>query len=169
MPSAVTTILLMGALMVAPAYSWTHEEVAAFCANIELHSCDAGEYRLNGDSCVKFLPSQMTFQEAQEGCQLVDGAVVELASLDEHKKLVCIAFAAVPFRFHYWMGAKRGPDAFEWIRRGKPLKTIPWREGQPDNFNGNEDCVWINSGSWGPVNDGPCSEFSSVACQIPKS
>ncbi|XP_061922691.1 C-type isolectin Sp-CL4-like [Entelurus aequoreus] len=168
MPSAVTTILLMGALMVAPAYSWTDAEVAALCATTELQPCDAGEYRLNDDSCVKFLTSQMTFKEAQEGCQLDDGAVVKLTSHDEHKKLVCMMFAAFPLRLHYWIGAKRGPDAFEWIHGGEPLETAPWREGQPDNFNGNENCVWMNSGSWGPINDGPCSELSSVPCQIAK-
>ncbi|XP_061819473.2 C-type isolectin Sp-CL4-like [Nerophis lumbriciformis] len=169
MPSAVTTFLLMGALTVTSGQScWTFKEVSALCADIDLQPCDAGEYRLNDDSCITILPTRMNFQEAQEGCQLVGGAVVKVQNEEEHKRLLCMMFDTVPVQLHYWIGAKRGPDGFNWVRGGEPLEFAPWREGQPDNFNDNEDCVWTNARCWGPWNDMPCSELSSVPCQIPK-
>nr|XP_061819474.1 C-type isolectin Sp-CL4-like [Nerophis lumbriciformis] len=170
MPSAVTTVLLMLALMVASAsaQSLNREDMTALCHNIQLQPCDGGEYRLNDDSCVKMLPSQLIFTDARRGCQMIGGDVVTVKNGEELHKLLCMMFKALPVRLHYWIGAERGPGGFHWIDGSGPLESSPWREGQPDNFHHKENCVWMNSGSWGPWNDGSCSVFNSVACQIPK-
>nr|XP_057944406.1 C-type isolectin Sp-CL4-like [Doryrhamphus excisus] len=170
MPSAVTTVLLMGALMGAPAFAYDTEGVRRMCADIQLEQCGDGEcgfYRLNERSCVKILTMERDFQGAQMECDGLQGQVVKVRNEEEHKKLLCMMMRVFPWRLHYWIGAVRGRDgAFYWVDGSGPVMFAPWREFQPDNRHREEDCVWMNSGTWGPWNDGPCYASSSVACQI---
>ncbi|XP_054626132.1 C-type isolectin Sp-CL4-like [Dunckerocampus dactyliophorus] len=170
MPSAVTTVLLMGALVVASAFAYDTEGVKAMCADIELEQCGSescGFYRLNENSCVKILTMQMDFVSAQMECEGLSGELVKVQNEEEYKKLLCMMLRVFPRRLHYWIGAVRREDGdFYWFDGSGPVKFAPWREFQPDNYDGEEDCVWMISGTWGPWNDGACYEASSVACQI---
>ncbi|XP_054627636.1 C-type isolectin Sp-CL4-like [Dunckerocampus dactyliophorus] len=172
MPSAVTTVLLMGALMVASAFAQSYDSqgVRAMCADVELEECGdepCGFYRLNEFSCVKVLTLERDFENAQMGCELINGNLVKVQTEEEHKKLLCMMIRVFPRRIHYWIGAVRREDGyFYWFDGSGPVEFAPWREGQPDNYEGEEDCVWMNSGTWGAWNDGACYEASSVACQV---
>nr|XP_057944404.1 C-type isolectin Sp-CL4-like [Doryrhamphus excisus] len=172
MPSAVTTVLLMGALMVAPAFAQTydHAGVRAMCADVQLQACgneSCGFYRLNEYSCVKVLTMQRTFPNAQRECELANGNLVTVLSQQEQDRLLCMMLKVFPQRLHYWVGALRGEDGdFYWVDGSGPVVYGTWGPGQPDSFSPEEKCVWINSGIWGLWNDGPCYEKNSVACQV---
>nr|XP_057944402.1 C-type isolectin Sp-CL4-like [Doryrhamphus excisus] len=173
MPSAVTSVLLMGALMVASAFAQSYDldGVNTMCANMELEECSSdtmcGVYRLNENSCVKVLTIEKDFANAEMLCQIYRGDVVKVQNEEEHNKLLCMMYRLYRRRLHYWVSAVRGDDGgFSWADGSGAVTFAPWRSGQPDNYNNGENCVWMNSGSWGPWNDIPCSAMASVACQM---
>ena len=72
-----------------------------------------------------------------------------------------------------WIGLHRKADnKFYWLDN-RPLKENfqKWKEGDPNNFRGNEDCVMLrrrNVNSDGKWSDRSCSETDFVAiCQWP--
>ncbi|XP_054626127.1 C-type isolectin Sp-CL4-like isoform X1 [Dunckerocampus dactyliophorus] len=171
MPSAVTTVLLMGALMVVSAFaqSYDFDGLDTLCSNIELEECESdvcGVYRLNENSCVKVLTIEKDFANAEQTCRIFQGNLVKVQNADEHKKLLCMMLRLFPFRLHYWIGALRENDDFYWADGSGKVEFAPWRPGQPDRFNNEENCVWMNSGTWGPWNDVSCGCKASVACEI---
>jgi hypothetical protein len=50
----------------------------------------------------------------------------------------------------------------------QPVRYTNWDYGQPDSYNGLDDCVTINpdTGFW---NDRDCNEIKDVVCKKPKS
>nr|XP_057944401.1 C-type isolectin Sp-CL4-like [Doryrhamphus excisus] len=173
MPSAMTTVLLMGALTVTSilAQIYTDEKLREKCATVTLEACNGeacGVYRLNDNSCVKVLSLQRTFAGAQADCQLWNGHVVKVKNEEEHTKLMCMMLRLFPGQYRYWVGAVRGKDGnFYWAGEDTPVEFSPWGEDQPDNYNKRDNCVWMNYNSWGGWNDGLCDDMRSLACQFP--
>ncbi|XP_054626129.1 perlucin-like protein isoform X2 [Dunckerocampus dactyliophorus] len=126
-------------------------------------------------------------------CQIFRGHLVKVQNEEEHNKLLCMMLRVYPRRLHYWVGAERGAVSSqhtdddvgddERMKRSQWLSLFqdgsfkradgsgavefaPWAKGQPDNYNNGENCVWMNSGTWGAWNDTPCGAMSSVACQL---
>nr|XP_057945749.1 C-type isolectin Sp-CL4-like [Doryrhamphus excisus] len=188
MPSAVTIVLLMGALTVDSAFAqlgnneslsadsgehqteYDKEELRTMCSNMELEECESdvdGIFRLNDISCVKVLTMEKDFANAEMVCQALGGDVVKVQNEEEHRKLLCMMLRLFPRRLHYWIGAERGADdGFHWSDGSGPVRFAPWSEGQPDRSNNDEHCVMMNFGTWGPWNDISCDAMASVACQM---
>ncbi|XP_061671270.1 C-type isolectin Sp-CL4-like [Syngnathoides biaculeatus] len=167
-----SVVFLLGALMMTGASAQMIDiedvrDVFQMCADTPLEQCGLGFYRFNDDSCLKVLTFNANFATAQEMCTYIGGRVVVPANLKEYQKLVCTVAYDFPVRLHYWVGATKHGDDFVWADGSGTIPNELWANGQPDNFGNNENCVWINSGSWGPLNDGPCSEATSMVCQIP--
>ncbi|XP_054626130.1 perlucin-like protein isoform X3 [Dunckerocampus dactyliophorus] len=100
-------------------------------------------------------------------CQIFRGHLVKVQNEEEHNKLLCMMLRVYPRRLHYWVGAERGADgSFKRADGSGAVEFAPWAKGQPDNYNNGENCVWMNSGTWGAWNDTPCGAMSSVACQL---
>ncbi|XP_054627231.1 C-type isolectin Sp-CL4-like [Dunckerocampus dactyliophorus] len=173
MPSAVTTVLLMGALMVASAIaqSYTDEELTTMCANIVLEPCRLripGAYHLNRNTCVKISTTEKDFEGARAECKSwrFRGQFVVVKNDEEQKKLLCMMKQASPQRIHYWLGVRRDGNRFFWTDASGEVTYAVWAEGQPNNANGQEGCVWINSDTWGLWDDVRCTETAGVACQV---
>ncbi|XP_054627188.1 C-type isolectin Sp-CL4-like [Dunckerocampus dactyliophorus] len=173
MPSAVTTVLLMGALMVASAIaqSYTDEELTTMCANNVPEPCRLsipGAYQLNDYTCVKISTTEKDFQGALAECGSwrFRSYLVVLKNAEEQKKLLCMMKQASPQRIHYWLGVLRDGKKYYRIDEGKEVTYAAWAEGQPNNANGQEGCVWINSDTWGLWDDVRCTETAGVACQV---
>ena len=66
-----------------------------------------------------------------------------------------------------WLGGRRDPgkgNNFVWSD-GTPWDYSNWDQGQPDDYNGNEDCahLWEHNGiTW---NDRPCSHVRTFVCK----
>ncbi|XP_049597848.1 C-type isolectin Sp-CL4-like [Syngnathus scovelli] len=171
--SFAASLFLAGALLFTGAFAQTLryetlEEVLVMCQDhdVPVEPCGQDLYRLNDDSCVRVSPYGLTFPEAQAFCDEEGGRVVTLANENEFRKLLCIVATAIPRRLHYWVGAIRKGDDFEWVDgSGIIPPDAPWRHNQPDNFGGYENCVWTNSFDWGQLNDGPCDSRTPVVCQ----
>ncbi|XP_037708400.1 accessory gland protein Acp29AB-like [Drosophila subpulchrella] len=71
---------------------------------------------------------------------------------------------------HYWLGINDLNTEGEYVSEatGKNATYLPWRSGQPDNYNKNEDCVHISSleDLRKSMNDLPCSEKHYFICQF---
>ncbi|KAM9781506.1 C-type isolectin Sp-CL4-like [Syngnathus typhle] len=175
MLSFATSLFLAGALLFTGSLAQTLryetlEEVLEMCRvqDVPVEPCGQDLYRLNDDTCVRVSPNGLTFADAQALCDEEGGQVVTLANLNEFRKLLCIVATAIPRRLHYWVGAIRDGDDFVWVDGSGILPAdSPWRNNQPDNFGGYENCVWMNSFDWGQLNDGPCEDRTPVVCQYP--
>ena len=67
----------------------------------------------------------------------------------------------------FWTGGKRSATcSTEWVwSDGTPLNFTGWDSDEPNNINGNEDCINISSdGTW---NDMPCAEGLYYICEKP--
>ncbi|MFN3196914.1 MAG: lectin-like protein [Bradymonadia bacterium] len=67
----------------------------------------------------------------------------------------------------FWVDASDSALEGEWRSSdGTLLPFTPWSDGQPDNFDGAEDCA-INQGGGGTWGDTRCDDQREVLCQLP--
>ena len=66
-----------------------------------------------------------------------------------------------------WIGANDIATEGEWRwPDGAPLGYINWTSGEPNDFDGNEDCGEIKASKGEPVwNDVPCSRELHFVCE----
>nr|XP_057944403.1 perlucin-like protein [Doryrhamphus excisus] len=173
MPSAVPTVLLMGALLVASAFAQSYDDaqMVELCANMELEECPSdtmcGVYRLNENSCVKLSSMQENFEAAERLCKFIKGKVVKVENEEEHKKLLCMMYRLYPKPLSYWISSvRRQGSEFRWVDGNGNVTFAPWHS-TPPSYGREPDCVWMNSDTWGPWDKGNCRMRQSVACQIP--
>jgi hypothetical protein len=119
-----------------------------------------------GGSVYHRCPALMTWQAARAACQQRYADLLVLEQLDEHDLL--LQQLDVPGGLRWWIGLHDLDleGAHTWVD-GAPLaqSTANWDVGQPDNYNGNEDCVELQvEGEW---NDLRCDIKRGFVCEGP--
>ena len=109
-----------------------------------------------GGFCLYIGPKGMTWPDAQQFCQTINGNLVEI---DTAQKNTAIASEireiqktfAIP---GFWNGLTDAVSegVWRWVSTGRTPTYTSWRSGEPNNVD-NEDCAIITDG-W---NDQPCS------------
>ncbi len=63
-----------------------------------------------------------------------------------------------------WIGLYRGEkeNEWKWVDGTDLVGTGYWKRGEPNNSDGEEDCVEIAASRW---NDAPCTRRFSWACE----
>lgn len=64
-----------------------------------------------------------------------------------------------------WIGGndRENEGHFVWSRDGNPITFTNWDSGNPDNYNGNEDCIEMRrDGIW---NDRRCDHRTLFVCE----
>ena len=126
---------------------------------------DLGWEYLNG-KCYKLITDKQSWGEAQDHCQTLDAKLAEPQSPCESDLLHYFFQISHPKNVaqdYAWIGINDigTENTFVFASNGQPVPYTYWKENQPDNFNGNEDCVNICSGiNNGRMNDLPCSSAS---------
>ncbi|KAM9836422.1 C-type isolectin Sp-CL4-like [Aulostomus maculatus] len=169
-PVDSAVIILVGGLMILSASAYDDEmwDIFANCErNVPLNHCIDGGFQLDENRCMALSPTESDFDSAEAECQREGGNLVSIHNQTQYDTLLCLMLATTYRREHFWLGAKKNGDEFEWTDGSGTMTFNHWREGMPDNFAGNEDCVAMNSGSWGPWNDAPCAEEKYFVCQKP--
>ena len=110
---------------------------------------------------------QPGWEQARQWCQRHFTDMVSFQTREENDHLNQIA----PGPRLYWIGIRRVNGVFTWVGTGENVTTEAenWAPGEPNNTDGDEDCVEVNikdtrqgySGKW---NDAPCSATRKVIC-----
>jgi hypothetical protein len=129
-------------------------------------SCDGCLMAELSGSVYHRCPALMTWQAARAACQQRYADLLVLEQLDEHDLL--LQQLDVPGGLRWWIGLHDLDleGAHTWVD-GAPLaqSTANWDVGQPDNYNGNEDCVELQvEGEW---NDLRCDIKRGFVCEGP--
>ena len=62
-----------------------------------------------------------------------------------------------------WVGGKRDREGFIWTGSGRLLEYTNWKEDEPNDFDGKEDCMEVReNGEW---NDVCCSNPLPYICE----
>ncbi|XP_025097816.1 perlucin-like protein isoform X1 [Pomacea canaliculata] len=138
--------------------------VAWSCRSLAAPQCTHG-WILYQSSCYGFGDEDVTWEGAQEFCQLFDSSLAEVETSEENEFLKGIArnrnYASM------WLG---GTDVFSegfWIWAGskQPLGFVDWHTGEPSNSRPGEDCLMLYKSVNYQWNDGPCNTATKFVCE----
>lgn len=115
-------------------------------------ACDeSGEFESSdGESCYLIASELEGWIGARDACREWGGDLVKIETIAEEQ------FLTMRIDFDVWIGAndRDTEGAYEWAD-GEPVTRFNWSMGQPDNFQGQENCAEIRviDLQW---NDRPC-------------
>ncbi|RWS20735.1 C-type lectin domain family 17: member A-like protein [Leptotrombidium deliense] len=100
------------------------------------------------DKCFKADDQKTSFVKRIKMCSSLNASVLLINSEVEN------SFIQKHFAGKYWLGATRyqGTEAFIKINNGETAWFTKWHDGEPNNSDGNENCIEINNGKWNDVN-----------------
>ncbi|KAK3774706.1 hypothetical protein RRG08_065038 [Elysia crispata] len=120
-------------------------------------------------SCIKFYSEEMSWFDARSTCQAVNGDL--MINLDDMKQnLIKAQRKSHPVYEEFWIGLndRKNEDHFMWLDGTQTISKTYWMDNQPDNYQGNEDCVAFrnlrsNIAKW---NDVRCSKRLKFVCEV---
>lgn len=121
-----------------------------------------------------FLIDQTNWFEANEICHSLNMRLATINSQEENDALGRFIRSTDKFSEEFcafWIGASdlAREGSFVWMGTGKPVAYSNWRSSEPNDGNGNEDCVVIayrpSVKYWWNWNDFNCSEGISFICE----
>lgn len=126
-----------------------------------LPSCAAmGEFEsAEGTSCYRVSSQNATWLDALESCESWGGSLVNIDSRAEDELL------GARMTTTFWIAASdRVQEGQMFWSGGAPLTYSNWTSGQPDDFQGREDCV-VKTSPAGTWNDRPCGNVFPYLCE----
>lgn len=126
-----------------------------------LPSCAAeGEFESgDGVSCYLISSQDASWPDALSSCQSWGGSLVKIDSRVEDDLL------GERMSTTFWIAASdRVQEGQMFWSGGAPLTFTNWSPGQPDDFQGREDCV-VKTSPAGTWNDRPCGNVIPYVCE----
>jgi hypothetical protein len=110
-------------------------------------------------TCYRLLDVLGSWEGARSSCQAWGGDLVEITTPEENALIAGEVDGSV------WIGAndRENEGVMVWTS-GAPLQYATWAPAQPDNFQGEENCVEsrVPDGLW---NDAPCGGEKRAVCE----
>ncbi|XP_078666433.1 C-type lectin domain family 3 member A-like [Branchiostoma floridae x Branchiostoma belcheri] len=126
--------------------------------------------------CYKAFKALKTFSKSAKTCRADGGTLAMPRDAGIHDFLFSLMKPLLPLPlFDFWIGLhdERQEGKWEWID-GTALGTgyNRWKNGQPDNYGGNQDCAFYSY--WGSGRspssafwyDEPCNRSNRFICQV---
>ncbi|XP_033754897.1 ladderlectin-like isoform X2 [Pecten maximus] len=109
-----------------------------FSGIIEGYDCD-----IVGDSCIKLLSAQLPWAAASAECASEGATLLNIDSNSE--QLAIQQFMADQGLDNIWMGINDVTSEGDWRTEDgtNPVGYNNFNGGQPDNYNGNQDCAVV--------------------------
>uniref|UniRef100_A0A8P4KJ53 C-type lectin domain-containing protein n=1 Tax=Dicentrarchus labrax TaxID=13489 RepID=A0A8P4KJ53_DICLA len=149
--------MLTVSLLVCAMMAWT---TAAGNSPI---ACPTGWTGYN-DRCFIYIPTEMTWADAEKNCQDRGGNLASVHSFEEHQAIqgmILILTQAYPLT---WLGGYDAVQEGAWFwSDGTRFQFNFWDEGQPDN-RANAHCMLMNFGDQKKYDDQPCSYTKPFVC-----
>jgi hypothetical protein len=124
-------------------------------------SCAAtGEFASSdGTSCYRSSTQNAAWTDALASCESWGGSLVNIGSPAED------AFLSTRMSTTFWIAASdRAQEGRMFWSGGTPVEFANWSPGQPDDFQGREDCV-VKISPAGTWNDRPCGNVIPYVCE----
>ena len=166
------TSLTFSALVLATLYTGT---VSSSCGS----SCPSGWHRIL-DSCIWLSGDQKDFDSAQQQCaQLVhNGRLFEPKNRLQNDLVSTLVKSLQPS--NAWIGItdRQSEGRFEYLSSGKEASFTGWSPGNPDDYQGRQDCAlfwfqWRHNGNnvddsrLGKWDDDDCDSRFHYVCEQP--
>ena len=117
------------------------------------------------NTCLKVVNQSLTYDEAMKYCQDQESSLVEPKSSLSNSLVQHFARTSAG-KSIIWIGIndKNNEGSPEYSSDHSPLEWSNWENGQPDNWQGNEDCMimYVSNGKWGDVK---CDAKYPFICQ----
>ncbi|XP_005950263.1 ladderlectin-like [Simochromis diagramma] len=127
-------------------------------------SCPCGwtEYY---NQCFIYVAKPMSWAQAEINCQSMNANLASTQSLEEYQMIQRLISDTTQQDGHAWIGASDAiKEKFWFWSDGTPLKYTNWCTGQPDNFQGNQNCAYVNFSDKKCWDDGGCESFIPSVC-----
>ncbi|MEY4546978.1 MAG: hypothetical protein RL685_3173 [Pseudomonadota bacterium] len=113
----------------------------------------------DGASCYLTSSQNAAWPDALSSCETWGGSLVNIDSLEEDR------FLGERVRTSFWLAVSdRAQEGRMLGSGGDPVDFFNWSPGQPDDFQGREDCV-VKTTPAGTWNDRPCSNVIAYVCE----
>ena len=120
----------------------------------------------NGKSCYKLFTSSKTWENAKEECEKWLAGLVKVESREEND-FIKTKLLPTDKEENYWIGLSDSDNENDWKWTDGTRLDLDgyknWRGNEPDNHNGNEDCVVIVRISTDPYHYG---KWSDISCSL---
>ena len=124
--------------------------------------CPRGWYRYD-DSCYKAFEEKKTWLKALDFCRNIDSDLLSIRDKNEKNAMLNKYLRS---SLKYWIGLSDldKNDRFEWSD-GTDFNYENWGSGEPNRYNGLEDCVELRIRSSGTWNDANCYVSRNFVCK----
>lgn len=131
--------------------------------DVDAGTCDGdGEFpSVDGERCYRVSDDVASWPDASSACLDWGGDLVRVESAEED------TFLTERLTISVWIGAndRELEGSMRWTD-GSALSFANWGDGQPDDFNAQEDCVEKRASAGGTWNDRPCElDVREFACE----
>uniref|UniRef100_A0A8W8KUS7 Neurocan core protein n=1 Tax=Magallana gigas TaxID=29159 RepID=A0A8W8KUS7_MAGGI len=124
--------------------------------------CIPGFTHQIGNFCYKtFFDSPKTWSDAQSTCRHYGGVVVEIRDLKKQQTIQGLVSGVQ----HIWTGGNKKGDDWYWGHGERISSFTNWDSNEPNNKNGNENCLELKSNSSWTWNDSPCDRKNPFICE----
>uniref|UniRef100_UPI0037E8395E lactose-binding lectin l-2-like n=1 Tax=Semicossyphus pulcher TaxID=241346 RepID=UPI0037E8395E len=126
--------------------------------------CPMFWYNFNG-RCYKYVSTRLSWADAELHCVSQSANLVSIHSPAENNFVQNLTKNFDHAEGWTWIGLSDLHREGRWMwSDGCAVKFSFWREGQPDNYKGNEHCAHSNCITPGTWNDIPCPETYPSVC-----
>ncbi|XP_033972912.1 lactose-binding lectin l-2-like [Trematomus bernacchii] len=128
---------------------------------LERGSCPMFWYSFN-NRCYKYIATHFTWADAEFHCVSEGANLVSIHSQGEDNFVKSLIKNYNPSGGWTWIGLSDTQKEGSWMwSDGCAAKFFSWSSGEPNNYQGIEDCGHFNYHKW---NDFPCSKTISSIC-----
>uniref|UniRef100_A0A7N6AZ20 C-type lectin domain-containing protein n=1 Tax=Anabas testudineus TaxID=64144 RepID=A0A7N6AZ20_ANATE len=130
-------------------------------------SCPSG-WTANNGRCFLYVPTEMTWADAEKNCLYHGGNLVSVHSFEEHHVIQSMILKLTHAYPLTWIGGSDAEQEGTWFwSDGTAFRLHHWAPGQPDNMAANKalaHCLLMNSGDLKKFDDQPCSYKKPSVC-----
>ncbi|XP_042610685.1 ladderlectin-like isoform X4 [Cyprinus carpio] len=115
--------------------------------------------------CFRFFNYQHSWIDAEKQCLGYDGNLASVHRNEEYTFIQDLIKSHTQASTEAWLGGYDAVSEGTWLwSDGSNMNIQIWAPNQPDNYNGNENCLVMNyqpSNNW---NDNPCYDKKPFVC-----
>ncbi|XP_075948416.1 ladderlectin-like isoform X2 [Anarhichas minor] len=118
-----------------------------------------------GHRCYRYIPTPMTWAEAEKNCVSLGGNLASVHSILEYHWIQRI-IASVSHQYKStWIGGSDAQEENKWFwSDGTSFSYKYWCKGQPSNYNYRQHCLQMNYGAEKCWDDVECSAGRPSVC-----
>ncbi|XP_053395419.1 E-selectin-like [Mercenaria mercenaria] len=135
--------------------------IIMYCLTIS--GCPDG-WTNRGNSCYFFSVDEKAYEEAENACMTLGGYLLVMEELAEYTLVKeVIQNTRIDGEYYIGLSDRANEGTFVWLTGAELNYNGGWEENEPNDANGNEDCVHFNMAS--NLNDLTCTEDLRYICE----